>query len=400
MNVVALPSVNHDGRALPAAGSRIARIEVYEDMAAAEPHWRALERAGCLATPYQAYEFLELWQRHIGTASGVTPLIVVAFNGAGSPQFLWPFGRSTRAGVRVVEFLGGKHVNLNLALWRSDAAARIGLEDLRGALAELAGSADLLMLTQQPLTWAGLANPFALLPHQPSASFGVCGALAPDFEALLQARTNADTRKKMRKKERKLASFGKVRFARASGADEIGRVLDAFFQQKRARMRALGQPDVFAAPGVRQFIEAAAAGRGAGSGPIVELFALSVDDTIVATIGGIVGGGRFCAMFISIEQERFAAESPGEQVLANLVRHCCERGLDTIDLGVGEAKYKTLFCRDSEPLFDSYWPLTPVGRPLAFVLRLTAALKRAVKQQPVLWSAIGALRRQRARLFG
>src|SRR5699024_6482974 len=137
---------------------------------------------------------------------------------------------------------------------------------------------------------------------------------------------------------------------------------DAFLKQKSARMRALGVPDVFAAPGVRRFIEAAATEPGEGGTPPIELYALSVDDMIVATMGGIVGGGRFCAMFNSIVQGPYAVESPGEQLLINLVRQCCERGLGTFDLGIGEAHYKSLFCGDAEPLFDSYLPLSAGGR--------------------------------------
>jgi CelD/BcsL family acetyltransferase involved in cellulose biosynthesis len=381
------------------ADSRIARIEIFDDMAAAEPHWRALERANSLATPYQGYDFLTRWQRHVGDACGVTPLIVVAFNAMGTPLFLWPFGCRKLGALRVVEFLGGKHANFNMALWRRDAAAKIGADDLRATLSHLAGRADLVKLTNQPLTWAGTTNPFALLPQQRSASFGFSGSLVPDFEALLRARTNAAARKKMRKKERTLASYGVVRFEQARGANEVRRVLDAFFKQKSARMRALGVADVFAAPGVRRFIEAAATEQHTDGASPVELYALSVDDIIVATMGGIVGGGRFCAMFNSIAQGRYAIESPGEQLIVNLVRRCCERGLDTFDLGIGEAHYKNLFCGDAEPLFDSYLALGTGGRMLSVAFAIAASVKRAIKQHSALWSLVCAARRLRARLF-
>lgn len=399
MNVVALRSVNHDARALPAADGRIAHVAVFDDLAAAEPYWRALQQAASLATPYQSYDFLKLWHRDIGTACGVTPFIVVAFNAADTPLFLWPLGRRRLAGLRVVEFLGGKHVNFNMALWRRDALAGIGVGELRRVLAELAGQADIVMLVNQPLTWAGTTNPFALLAKQASANFAFSGALAPDFEALLRAHTNSATRKKMRKKEQNLASYGQVRFAQVSGPEEIRHALDAFFKQKSARMRALGVTDGFAAPGARRFIEAAAAEQTANGEMLIELYALSADDIIVATMGGIVGGGRFCGMFNSIVSGRYAVESPGEQLIVNLVRQCCERGLDTFDLGIGEAQYKTLFCGDAEPLFDSFWPLSRAGRRAVFAFRLAAAAKRAIKQHPGLWSAIRALRRLRARLF-
>jgi CelD/BcsL family acetyltransferase involved in cellulose biosynthesis len=384
-------------RAKPVTVTRIASVEIFEDMAAAEPHWRTLEHDKTLATPYQRFDLLSLWQQHIGAALGVTPLIVVAFDALGAPLFLWPFGCRKLAGLRVVEFLGGKHANFNIALWRHDAAAKINADDLRAVLGRLTGRADIVKLVNQPLTWAGTTNPFALLPQQRSANFGFSGALIPDFEALLRARTNAVARKKMRKKERALANYGTVRFERANGPHEIRRVLDAFFKQKRARMRALGVPDVFAAPSVRHFIEAAATEHIAKRPAPIELYELSVNDIIVATMGGIVGGGRFCAMFNSIAQGRCAIESPGEQLIVNLVRRCCERGLDTFDLGIGEAHYKNLFCGDAEPLFDSYLPLSAGGRLLAIAFAIAASVKRSIKQSQPLWSLALATRRLRAR---
>jgi len=396
MNVLALRTRPSADRPLPAADCQLARIEILEDMGSAEPHWRALEAGLSLATPYQRYDFLKLWQRHIGTAAGVTPFIVVGFNAAGAPLFLWPFGRRMLAGQRVVEFLGGKHANFNMGLWRRDVAGLIGADDLRAVLARLSGRADLLTLTNQPLTWAGATNPFALLPQQRSANYGFSGALIPDFDALLRARTNSATRKKMRKKAHALASYGEVGFAQAQAPDEVRRMLDVFFKQKSARMRVLGVTDAFAPPEVRRFIEAAATEHLAIDEPLIELYALSVGDITVATFGGIVGGGRFCGMFNSMIKDRYAAESPGEQLLAQLVQHCCERGLDTFDLGIGEANYKTLFCNDAEPLFDSYLPLSARGRLLGAALAAGGVMKRSVKTHAVLWSLVRAMRRLRA----
>jgi CelD/BcsL family acetyltransferase involved in cellulose biosynthesis len=276
---------------------------------------------------------------------------------------------------------------------------KIGAEELRAVLDQLADEADILRLTNQPLTWSGTTNPFALLPRQRSPNFGFSGALSLDFDALLHTRTNASDRKKMRKKERRLAGYGEVRFERARTAHDVRRVLDAFFKQKSARMRTLGITDVFATPGVRRFIEAAATQPAINLDPPIELYALSVNDIIVATMGGIVGDGRFCGMFNSIAQGRYAVESPGEQLIINLVRDCCERGLDTFDLGIGEAQYKALFCSDIEPLFDSYLPLTASGSVLGWAFAAQAWLKRTIKQRPALWAFVRIGRRLRARVF-
>ena len=398
MNVVALRSHYTGDRPLPAVAGRVARVDVFDDMEQAAPHWRALERSHALATPYQRYEFLALWQRHVGAEAGFTPFIVTTFDAIGAPLFLLPLGRRSLGPWKVLEFLGGKHANFNIGLWRRDVAATIGADDLRAVLARLAGSADLMLLRNQSLTWGGATNPFALLPHQRAANLGFSGALAPDFEALRRARTSAAARKKMRKKERTLAGYGAVQFERANSPDQIHRMLDAFFKQKSARMQMLGMPDVFAAAQVRRFVEAAAIEQLAGGNSLLELYALSVDDIIVATMGGIVGDGRFCAMFNSISAGRYAVESPGEQLIVNLVRRCCERGFDTFDLGIGEAHYKSLFCGDAEPLFDSFLPLSPAGRLLAPVASLVEAGKRAIKQHAILWSTVRATRRLRARI--
>jgi CelD/BcsL family acetyltransferase involved in cellulose biosynthesis len=395
MTVVALRPLPIETRIPAAFDGHLARVALFDDLSAAEPHWRALECAAVLATPYQRFDFLSLWQQHVGAPAGVRPCIVVGFNALGTPLLLLPLGLRSVGGLRVAEFLGGKHANFNLGLWRRDVAAHIGIGEIDALLAQIAVRADVVTLINQPLTWAGATNPFALMPHQRSANFGFSGALVQDFDALLRTRTNSAARKKMRKKEQALASYGTVRFDRVSGESQVRHVLDAFFKQKAMRMRLLGVSDAFGEPGVRRFIEAAST-EGVGGEPPVELYALSVDDIVVATMGGTVGGGRFCAMFNSIAHGAFAAESPGEQLIVQLVRQCCERGLDTFDLGVGNARYKNLFCGDAEPLFDSYLPLTARGRLLAPVFAFAGTVKRAIKQIPALWSIVRALRRLRA----
>ena len=399
MTVLALRDLPARDHAQAPVDGHIAEVTVFADMAAAEPHWRALESARVLATPYQHYDFLKLWQRHVGAPSGVTPFIVVGFNPFGTPLFLLPLGLRRIAGLRVAEFLGGKHANFNMALWRSSVAAALQAQDLAAVLDRLGRDADLLKLVNQPLTWNGATNPTALLPRQRAANFAFSGGLIPDFDALLRARTNAAGRKKMRKKERTLAGYGTVRFERANGCAEVHRVLDAFFKQKSARMRAQGLNDVFADPNVRRFIEDAATTTLPDGLPLIELYALSVDDMIVATMGGIVGRGRFCAMFNSIiGGGRYAVESPGEQLVVQLVKQCCERGLDTFDLGIGSARYKNLFCGDAEPLFDSYLPLNAAGWVPAQYCRASAAIKRVIKQRALLWSLVKAARGLRAHL--
>jgi CelD/BcsL family acetyltransferase involved in cellulose biosynthesis len=103
----------------------------------------------------------------------------------------------------------------------------------------------------------------------------------------------------MRNKGRTFASYGNVRFEQARGCHEVRRALGAFFKRKSARMRTLGA-DIFAAPGVRRFKEAAAAEQLPNGEPLIEIYALSVGDIIAAIFGGIVSGERFSGVFNSI----------------------------------------------------------------------------------------------------
>ncbi|HZL29513.1 MAG TPA: GNAT family N-acetyltransferase [Pseudolabrys sp.] len=399
-NADARPILAADAGNVQAGDARLARVGVFREMAAAEPYWRALEGQAHFGTAYQSFDWSKAWLAHVGAAAGVAPFILVGFDAQGEAICLWPLGQRRMGGLRVLEFLGGKHSNFNTALWRGDFTSKMTADDLRDVLAQLGDAADLLMLTNQPMMWNGKSNPFALLPHQTSPSSGYSGELRKDFDALLTERTNTSARKKMRRKERVLAGLGDVTFERAEADSDVKRVLADFFAQKTARMRAIGLPNVFEPADVQRFVTEAALARKDDGSHVLELYTLSLDGTIVATIGGVASDGRFSAMFTSIIHGKFGAESVGEQLLVRLVRHFCERGFHTFDLGVGEAIYKGTFCPDVETLFDSYWPLTASGKLAAFALSHAAAAKRSVKQNPRLWAGVQRLRHLKAKFSG
>lgn len=382
------------------SSSPVARVKTFGTMAEAEPVWRALESLRPLSTPYQQFDFLDVWARHLGAADGLEPLIAVGFDAQDKPAVVLPFGRRRKFGLTALEFLGGKHSNFNMAVWRRDVAATVTAEHLRDMFTQLRAHADALLLANQCMSWQGAPNPFSQLPHQLSPSMGHSGALESDFEALLRARTKGSARKKMRWKEQTLAKHGAIVFRNASDPAEAHHFLSVFFEQKSARMRMLGQPDIFADPNVRAFVEDSVARRRADGSPVLEISALVVGDTVVATSGGLVLGDRYSALFNSIIPDQFGPTSPGEQMQIHLVRDCCQRGLKTYDLGVGEARYKETFCGDVEVLFDAQIALTDRGHALVAIERARTAVKRTVKQTPALWSAYCQARKLRGMFAG
>ena len=100
-----------------------------------------------------------------------------------------------------------------------------------------------------------------------------------------------------------------------------------------------------------------------------------------------MAGGRFSGMFNSIAGAEFRNYSPGELLLANVIRMCCERGLEKFDLGIGDAAYKQVYCRDAEALFDSVIPVTVAGQLAAPLWRAGLAVKGKVKKSDTLLRA-------------
>jgi CelD/BcsL family acetyltransferase involved in cellulose biosynthesis len=374
------------------------RVRVFDDMAAVEPVWRRFEAAAdSLMSPYQRFDFLAAWQRHVGSRRGVTPLIAVGFDAAGGPLCLWPLGRSTGGGIRKAEFLGGKHANFNTVIWQRDFARQATAATIEGLIGQFAPAVDLLVLLNQPEHWEGIANPLALLPHGVSPSSAYSGKLMPDFDALQEARISGNKRRKLRNRERQLNKLGPLHLRRPQSAEDARAMLAVFHEQKAQHMREIGVDNVFTKPGVADFIEEAACAN-FENGPALEIYALSVGDRIVATSAGVPAHGRFSNMFNSIARDETAQGSPGASLLIRLVQDLCGRGLHTFDLGVGDAQYKDLFCPDEEVLFDSFLPLSPVGRMFAAATRAAYAAKRTIKKTPALWSAVQAARSLRKRL--
>ncbi|HLF11875.1 MAG TPA: GNAT family N-acetyltransferase, partial [Gammaproteobacteria bacterium] len=204
---------------------------------------------------------------------------------------------------------------------------------------------------------------------------------------------SSNMRSRLRRKERRLQQLPGYRFFRAETAAEVDRLLDSFFAQKKTRFSTQGIRNVFDEPGVEDFIrEACHSGLTAGR-PVIELHALEYDSEMLALRACVTHDGRFSCMFNSFTLSEHARHSPGQVLTAKVVADCADRGLDFFDLGVGEADYKSMFCDEVEPLFDSFLPLSPRGRLAAAAARAAYAVKGRIKRTPALWTAVQLYRR-------
>jgi CelD/BcsL family acetyltransferase involved in cellulose biosynthesis len=356
----------------------IARIEVFDDLDAVEPLWRSLETE--FATPFQRFGLLAAWQRNVGVVQGFEPRIVAGFDAQDRPLCILPFAVAREAGVRVAHFMGGKHCNFNMGLWRRDAAALSQTEFYALFKPLAAHGVDMLALTQQIGRWQDRDNPFIALPRQPSVNGCPVLPLAPG--AADNERISGSTRRRLKSKERKLQSLSGYRYLRATTQVEVERALEAFFRLKPQRMALQNLPNVFAEPGVADFVRRICdASRGE---PQVVIHMLECDDEVIAMFTGVEDGRRFSMMFNTYTLSDNARYSPGLILIRHIIDHYAAKDFTSLDLGVGSDPYKTIYCKDNEELFDSFIPLTARGWPLATALALVGRTKQAVKRSSTL----------------
>ena len=386
------------GAAAPRANAACpaAEVDCASDFAAIEPHWLRLQQEG-LCTPYQTCAWSRAWCEAMARPQGLEPMLVSCRDRSGRVVAILPLGLARRGGLRIASFLGGKHSNLNMAVFDRDAMARLDAPSLAAILREAARrrGVDLYRFEDQPFAFAGRPNPMALLPRQSSPSSAWRTALLADADATVRALISYEHGKKLRRKERKLGETGSVAYREARDAGEAAAILGAFFAQKAAKLGQLGIADPFAGPDIRAFLRAAA-NPSAGC-QAVSLFALTVGDRVASVFGGAAHGGRFSGMFTSYDPDpALSRNSPGDLLLLHVVRTLCGRGFAVFDLGVGDADYKKDWCPDEEPLFDSLLAMTAKGRAGALAFSTALALKGAAKRSPLATSVFQRLRRLRA----
>ncbi len=381
-----------------AASPPFARVEVHHAATAVAEAWGELESCAPCSV-YQTRAFVRPWAETLGQRAGMRPFFILACDAEDRPTALLALGLLRRGPFLVASWLGGRDANLQMALLRrpsdwTGAHLRELLREAARAAGPLAPHA--FVLPNQPFAFAGHRNPFSQLPgsSSPSAAYGT--VLPGAAETLFAAKLSKDTRKKLRKKEAKLATLGAVSHLVAATPEERADVIDAFLRHKTARFRARGIASDVGAPEMRAFIEAASdPSRGDDGAPGLELHALLVGGRIVATYGGGAHGGQWSGMFNAFDaDEEIARSSPGDLLLMRIIARCCARGIARFDLGIGEARYKAALCDETIALFDAVVPVTLAGRAFALAFGLQQAAKRRIKRDPRLLALALRLRRR------
>ena len=96
-------------------------LRVTSDLESLKALWETMQRA-VPCTSAQTYDWAHAWTAHVLAPRGDKPGIVVGYGPDGMPLFLWPFEMGTRAGLKVLKWLGQDHANYTMGLFAPVAA--------------------------------------------------------------------------------------------------------------------------------------------------------------------------------------------------------------------------------------------------------------------------------------
>ncbi|UCI17781.1 GNAT family N-acetyltransferase [Mesorhizobium sp. B2-1-8] len=347
-----------------------------------------------LCAPPQSAAWILNW------ATEVKPdLLIATLELEGKPAFALALEVVKRGPFRFAQFMGGRHANGNFCAAEPQWLASGDLTAIRSMLAAIARSRpdiDLIALERLLPDLDGIANPLASLDHFASPNLSLAVDLSGGFDALLLRAGGKRKRKKHRSQTRKFEAVGSHRRIEARSADEVERLLDAFFEMKEQRFRKMGIANVFGDGRTRAFFRGLFTQAVAEDKPYFVLHGLEVAGKLRAVTGSSRSGSRLICEFGAIAEDDLSNTSPGDFLFFDNIQNAWQSGFAVYDFSVGDEPYKRLWCDIETQHFEVLVPLTLKGRGLAQALRLGARLKALVKNSPTIWKLAKMLRRKAA----
>lgn len=372
-------------------------VSIHEDFAAVEKLWRRFERvADC--TPYQTFDWLTAWQRHVGVREGARPVIAVASFADGEPAFLLPLAVESSGALRRLCWLGQELNDYNAPLLAQEFAQRVTSDRFVAAWREVCARIqgqpalgyDWIEMEKMPSEVGGQVNPFCHLGVVANPSGAHSTGLAGDWKQFYGDKRSSATRRRDRSKRKRLSEFGAISFATETEVPNITRTLQTLMQQKHRLFAHRGIGDMFARPGWREFFLDVAVNP--ATRPIMHVSRVQIGGVCAAANLGLVFGGTYYHMLASYDDGAMAHYGPGALHLRELLAYAIGRGLRRFDFTIGDEPYKREWSDRAATLWDYRAVATWRGWPAFCRAMVARPLKRFIKQTPWAWRAVSHAR--------
>ena len=372
-------------------------LSIMHDLDAARDAWLAFEDKAA-PTPFQTYHWMRAWQTAIGDKGGVSPLIVLGHRG-GRLAFILPFAVERRWGARRLAWFGQNYADYNgplidpalLPALPADFAARTIEQVLKEA-----PRIDYCYLAKQPQSLFGFANPFAGFHSVDFTCRAHHAQLSHSWEDFSLSHRSSRSLRRLREKERKLATLGDVTFEQVTAPDERMRLMDLLLGWKIEQLTARGDPVPFADPAAQRLMRETVSA--APDDPRFRLYALKCGGRPIALAFCLVGHGQLIYYLCVYQADETARHSPGLLLLIHVFKAAIAEGLEIFDFSNGDEDYKSHWIDRSERISVSILAWTWKGRIAASLDRARLEAVRWVKQNPPARALAGRLLRLRYRL--
>jgi CelD/BcsL family acetyltransferase involved in cellulose biosynthesis len=371
----------------------IPQFSVTSDLNSLEDEWRAFEcDADC--TPFQTFDWLSTWQQCIGMRAGVTPAIISGRGERGNLLFILPLAIEGARYLRRLSFLGHALCDYNAPLlgpefWRQVSPATFA-EFWRSAHAHLRRTYphDVVLFDKMPKMVGSQPNPMHAFVNMLNPSSAHAASLGNDWEQFYSQKRSSATHRNDRKKRKKLAEFGEVRFVTAATPEAVREMFATLVAQKSRKFQRMGVPDLFAKPGYTQFFTSVAANKRS----LVHVSALQVGSTLAATNLGLTFRGRYYYVLASYDEGPTARFGPGAAHLHELLRFAIAKKCTLFDFTIGDETYKLDWSDTKVALYDYVGGVGFIGRIAAMIIYAAFRAKRFIKGSPVIWRLTCRLR--------
>ncbi len=372
----------------------VAEIKVFSDISSAAADWVEFE-ATSIHSVFQTHRWLDAWQQHVGSKSGIQPQIVIGYGEDGTIRFLLPLAIRRVGPLSILCFLGCEEASYQIGQYEVDfvrSLTHIRIRKLSQKIKTLLPEFHVVRFKRQPFEWQGIQNPFAKMAHKTAPSNGYAISLNADYQTLYAATRSGKTRSKISRRERKLAEHGKIEFNVCTTPDETSRVLDIMFAQKSKRFCEQGIANFLACPGVQDFYRSLSLQNDCDGKHSIGLHYYKCGDQVLAVILSAPYCNTEFGLINSITDGPLRHYSPGLHLLHRDIERLCHNKADMYDLGVGAHNYKDSWSNIEIRLFDTIIPTSARGYIYAYGSKLILKSKRWIKNSKFLWSTFVSCR--------
>lgn len=332
-----------------------------------------------------------LWTRSWIASTNADALIITVTQND-QPVLMLALEVVAKGRLSIARFIGGNHANGNFVAMTS--VAPVVIPDpvaLKAALRQARPDIDLVLLARQNPDFEGFPNPLASIATMQSPNISLAVDLSGGFEAVLSRHNASRKRKRFNYQRNRFLQSGGYQIIEARSVEEVGRLLELFFELKGASLRSKGIADAFAAPQIRTFFRTLFCQALTEEEPAFLLRAVEVGGEIAAITGLTVTRETIICEF-NTYSNRDPRTSPGFFIDYSNIQLACEQGKAIYDFSVGDESYKRSWCDIETWQFETLLPLSAAGTALALYERMRAAGVHAIKSNPALWAFVKKMR--------